>query len=509
MIGVSCLFSAGLLVCSFPQIEWNLLAWIALVPLFYVLEGQRMWPAFRRAYLCGFVFFAFTLGWFVYVTFAGAFLLIAFLSLYFALFGMAFVFFQERLKLIPRLFVLASVWTVLEFTRAHLFSGFGWVTLGHSQYRNLWLIQIADITGVYGVSFVVMLVNLLVFEMARRYFKRDCSAAPAMTRASILVMAILFFVMGYGFWVLAQKHDYPTIKIGLVQPNIPLAASWDESQWPAIIAKDIELSTRLKSSDLDLIIWPETTLPGVINDSPLLTKQIQDTAINLKTPLLLGSIAQEGDAYYNAAFLIGADGNMQGRYDKIHLVPFGEYLPLRPILSWVTKIVPIDDFTFGKTYKIFSLPQQKNFGVLICFEDTLGYLRRNFANAGADLFVNITNDAWFSDTKAPFLHLQAAVLGVVENHRSLARAANTGVSALVDPWGRILAMAQDGRGKKTFINGVASGALPLNHEKTFYTKYGFYLPLFFVYIMGNAVKTQRSAVCPRRFYWWMMIRECI
>jgi len=143
------------------------------------------------------------------------------------------------------------------------------------------------------------------------------------------------------------------------------------------------------------------------------------------------------------------------------------------MLDWVAKLVHLDDFTSGKDYKIFSTTSEgKKFGVLICFEDTVGYLRRNFAQAGADFFVNMTNDAWFKDTRAPFLQLQAAVLGCVENHRSLARAANTGVSALVDPWGRIIATVHDAHGKKTFIEGTAWGVLPVVHEKTFYTKYG-------------------------------------
>jgi len=204
-----------------------------------------------------------------------------------------------------------------------------------------------------------------------------------------------------------------------------------------------------------------------------LVNEIRNTARLCQVPLLIGSIGQENGHYYNSAFLLGADGQMLGHYDKIHLVPFGEYLPLRPILGWINKFVPLDDFTSGKTYKIFSIaPVPKNFGVLICFEDTLGYLRRNLAYAGADFFVNMTNDAWFRDTKAPFLHLQVAVFGCVENHRSLARAANTGVSALVDPWGRIIATVGGGKGKETFVEGTAWGVLPLNHEKTFYTKYG-------------------------------------
>jgi apolipoprotein N-acyltransferase len=353
----------------------------------------------------------------------------------------------------------------LEFIRAHLFTGFGWVMLGHSQYKNLWCIQIADTTGVYGVSFLVILVNLLLFETWR--------TRRLLLKASIAVVAILSLALVYGWWVTGQKKYYPMVRVGIVQPNIPLAVDWDRSLRPWIIDKNIQLTKKLQGQELDLIVWPETSLPGVITEAPSLTDEIQATAAGLHTPILIGSIAQEGEGYYNSAFLIGADGQMLGHYDKIHLVPFGEYLPLRPILGWITKIVPLDDFTSGKTYKVFSIaPALKQFSVLICFEDTLGYLRRHFAEAGADFFVNMTNDAWFKDTKAPFLHLQAAVFGCVENHRSLARAANTGVSALVDPWGRIITTVSDGNGKKTFIEGTAWGSLPLNHEKTFYTKYG-------------------------------------
>ena len=172
MVFLSCLLSAGLLTLSFPQIEWSPLAWVALVPLLCALDGQKPWRAFRRAYLCGFLFFAATIGWFVYVTYPGAFLLVAFLSLYFALFGLMFVYFR-KLPVTLRVFVLASGWVALEFIRAHLLSGFGWVTLGHSQYKNLWLIQIADKTGVYGVSFLVALVNLLIFEIWKGNLKNS------------------------------------------------------------------------------------------------------------------------------------------------------------------------------------------------------------------------------------------------------------------------------------------------------------------------------------------------
>ena len=478
---LACLLSALLLDLSFPQIEVSFIAWFALVPLLCVLDGQKAWVAFRRAYLCGFLFFAATIGWIVYVTSVGTFFLVAFLALYFACFGLVFVYFQ-RLSLIPRIFVIASVWVALEFIRAHLFSGFGWVMLGHSQYKNLWLIQIADKTGVYGVSFLVILVNLLFFEILR--------ARSLLLRANITVITILSVVLIYGYWVTGQKKVYPMVRVGVIQPNIPLAVDWDESRKPWIINQNIRLTQKLQDKKLDLIVWPETSLPGVISDAPLLIQEIQTTAADLHTPILIGSIANEGQQYFNSAFLIGADGKILGHYDKIHLVPFGEYLPLRPILGWISKIVPLDDFNFGKTYKVFSIaPGQSKFSVLICFEDTLGYLCRHFSQAGADFFVNMTNDAWFKDTKAPFLHLQAAVFGCVENHRSLARAANTGVSALVDPWGRIIATVGGGNGKETFIEGTAWGSLPLDQEKTFYTKYGdvFTILCFLCILVGVVV----------------------
>ena len=483
---LACVLSAGLLDLSFPQLQWSFLVWIALVPLLCVLDGQKLWAAFRRAYLCGFLFFAATLGWFVYVTYPGAILLVAFLALYFGLFGMLFAYFYAgdgkfRFHSVLRITVLSSVWVALEFIRAHLFSGFGWVMLGHTQYKNLWLIQIADMTGVYGVSFLVMLVNLLIFETWR-------ARKPLLT-VNIFVAAILLIVLIYGWSTINQKRSYEMVKVGVVQPNIPLAVDWDESQKPWIVAKTIQLTRTFQDQKLDLIVWPETSLPGVITDAPFLTHQIQAAAADLKTSVLIGSVAREDERYYNSAFLIGADGQMGERYDKIHLVPFGEFLPLRPILGWINKFVDLDDFTPGKAYKIFSVtPRQRKFGVLICFEDTIGDVRRHFAKAGAEFFVNMTNDAWFRDTKSPFLHLQAAVFGCVENHRSLVRAANTGVSAMVDPWGRVITTVRDRRGKETFIDGTTWGFVPLNHEKTFYTKYGdLFTYLCFLCILVAAV----------------------
>ncbi len=477
--------SAFLLIIAYPQIEWAPLAWVALVPLFFTIDGQRPWVAFRRAYLCGFIFFAGTLGWLVYVTYPGAFLMVAFLSLYFAIFGAAFVYFQ-RLPLIARLLTLSAAWTALEFTRAHLFTGFGWAALGHSQYKNILLIQIADITGMYGVSFLVMLVNLLVFESFRNNGRQ-------IYWAQAMVIAFLLAAVGYGTFTMTRPHAWPMVKVGVVQPNIPQSIKWEPELQPSIVDKTIRLSHTLIKQKPEIIIWPETSLPGVISEVPDLNEAIKATAAETETVILYGAIVHDGDKYYNSALLASADGKSAGRYDKMHLVPFGEFLPLRPILGWINHFVALEDFTSGQQYTI--LPAgcpQKRFGTLICFEDTLDYMRRNSAKAGAMFFVNITNDAWFEDTKAPFLHLQGAVFGAVENKRAMVRSANTGVSAFIDPYGRIIETVHNEAGKKTFITGTAIASLPLVSKLTFYTKRGdVFTFLCFLGILGALAYTRK------------------
>ena len=197
------------------------------------------------------------------------------------------------------------------------------------------------------MSFLVILVNLLVFETWGEAF--FASQSEYCRNCDFIVVLI------YGFWVTGQKKNYPTVSVGVVQPNIPLAVDWDEGRKPWIIAKTIRLTQKLQGPKIGFDRLAGNIFAGRYHDAPFLTNEIRATAAGLHTPILIGSMAKEGERYYNSAFLIGADGQMLGRYDKIHLVPFGEYLPLRPILGWINKIVPLDDFTSGKTYKVFSI----------------------------------------------------------------------------------------------------------------------------------------------------------
>jgi apolipoprotein N-acyltransferase len=206
----------------------------------------------------------------------------------------------------------------------------------------------------------------------------------------------------------------------------------------------------------------------------------------------LGVVAEEGEKYYNSALLISAQGDFMGRYDKYHLVPFGEFLPLRKELPFLADLVPIDDFSSGHKAKTLQLPagdRTVKFSVAICFEDTLAYVVRHFVRNGAELLLNMTNDAWFQDSKEPFMHLQAAVFRTVETRRSLVRSANTGISCHVDPYGRILGYVQNVRGKKTYVDGTTTFNVALNTSETLYTKLGdVFTYLCFVCILWTVLR---------------------
>ncbi|MBF0490347.1 MAG: apolipoprotein N-acyltransferase [Candidatus Omnitrophica bacterium] len=505
------LLSAFLLILAFPKPQLWPLAWVALVPFLLAIDSRRFCSAGFLGLLFGFLFFFLNIGWLIYVTVPGAIVLSLYLAFYPALFALGVVYFKY-LPLIPRVFILSALWAVLEFLRANLFTGFGWLTLGHSQYQNLLLIQIADIVGVYGISFLMMAVNILTFEIIRFVIAREhgdrsnldeiaSQRTLAMTQlkniyiTSAIITTLLVVSLAYGVWAFTQSKFSSTVQVGVIQPNIAQAIKWDERYMPAIMKQNLRLTDQVAQTKLDVILWPETALPGVVGEEPGYLEQIQLKALDLKTPIVMGAIDIQNDHYYNSAFLIGSEGKIKGRYKKIHLVPFGEFLPLRPVLGWLNKYIGLEDFTSGTEYTLFPAGVlEHKFGVLICFEDTINDLWRNFVNSGAGFLMNMTNDAWFMDTKEPFLHLQTAVLECVMNKRSLVRAANTGVSGFIDPLGRIMNLAEDKNGKKTFVEAVSSASIPVNDRITFYTKYAdVFTSLCFLCILG-------AVFIPRRAY---------
>ncbi|VAW15801.1 Apolipoprotein N-acyltransferase / Copper homeostasis protein CutE, partial [hydrothermal vent metagenome] len=435
-----CLSSAVLLVLSFPKTNYFFLSFIGLIPLLYGLDQRSYSKAFQLSYLTGVMFFAGTLFWFVHVTSLGAVLLILYFSVYFGLFGLGVRYFSS-LSSLKKMFVLPALWVVCEFLRAHLLSGFSWVSLGHSQYQNIFLIQIADITGVWGVSFLVVLFNVFIKEVIQSKTNQGL--------LFFVFILILGSVLAYGgFQINAFEKSQQelgqtsSLRIGIVQANIEQELKWFEPAWPDILDTYLALSKSILKENPDLIIWPETAFPGFLGESKETFERVRKYVIESKVPLLFGSVKKEGDKYFNAVVLLSGEGKIENEYDKIHLVPFGEYIPFRGRFPFLTDLIPIDDFSVGEKYTLFDLNLRTNnvlskIATPICFEDTLGPLVRRFVNNGATLLVNVTNDGWFKDTKAPFLHLASSIFRAVENRRNLVRSANTGVSGFINPVGKV------------------------------------------------------------------------
>jgi len=247
--------------------------------------------------------------------------------------------------------------------------------------------------------------------------------------------------------------------------------------------------SRLASEEKpDIIIWPETSLPGALEEDQFLIENINFLAKDIKTKLLIGAVSYREGLYYNSAALISKEGEVMSRYDKLHLVPFGEYLPFPRFFSFVYNIAPapIGDFAFGKDHTVFSLGENKSFSVLICFEDVFSYLSRDFVKRGARFLVNITNDAWFKKTTEPYQHLSSSVFRAIENRVWVVRAANTGVSCFISPKGSVIASVQDKNTKdETFISGFKTQNITLENRKTLYSRFGdlFVLACFVVSLL--------------------------
>lgn len=481
--------ASGLMMTSaFPKIDWHWMAWISLVPLLISLEDVSPFNGFRLGFLTGLIHQTTLNYWMVYtmnqygnlpwaVSVPVMFLLACYLALYPALFGWVVSKTLKNVRL--TILLVPFLWVTLEYFRTYVFSGFPWELLGYSQFKNIRLIQLSDITGVYGVSFLIVCVNALIFAACRHWVKSSGQAGPAskLSSLSLITSAGLLFmvVWTYGsFQVLhmdAQINTAPHSKITVVQGNIDQGVKWDPKFQKKTIEKYIALSETAKIDAPDLIVWPETAAPFYfLYEQPLtaiLEKGIRDT----QTEFLIGapsfSITKDDHVdYYNSAYLIGPGGAVDAKYDKVHLVPFGEYVPFKKWLPFIGKIVEqVGDFKAGHKGAILSWKNHR-LGVLICYELIFPSLSRQAVKNGASALINITNDAWYGRTSAPYQHFSMAVFRAVENRRSLVRAANTGFSGFIDPVGRILNQTE------LFEDAVETRAVPMLSEQSFYTRHG-------------------------------------
>ncbi|WP_305043045.1 apolipoprotein N-acyltransferase [Geoalkalibacter sp.] len=474
--------SGLLLALAFPRPDVAELAWIALVPLFLVMDTRP----FRSGFTAGLVFFAVVLYWLniVMTTYGGLhpvlsatayLLLVLYLALFFGTATWAACRLREKLGYAPTL-TLPILWVALEFLRSFLLTGFPWATLGYSQQGRLALIQSADLFGVYGLSFLLVFGNAVLAEAVRWLRGQRSLPRVALPLLVLLVCANL----AYGIWKLAADPDRRErqMRVALAQGNIDQGVKWDPAYQQETIRIYGELSRQAgREWQPELIIWPEAATPFYFQEPGALSEQVRQVPRDLGTFLLFGSPAYEvvnrQYQYLNSAFLLGTDGEILGRSDKVHLVPFGEYVPLKPFLPFVDKlVVGIGDFSAGT---ISPLPMNgARLGVLVCYEAIFPELARDYVRQGSDLLVNITNDAWFGRSSAPYQHLAMSRFRAVENRIWLARAANTGISAFVTPSGRIL------EATPIFEQAVVHAEVGLGAGESLYLRIGDTLPTLFL-----------------------------
>ena len=465
---LAALSGAFLLVLSFPPFDLGWAAWAALVPWLVSLERSTPRQALLRSYGAGLFFFSSTVGWVSFVTVPGMLFLIAYLSLYFAAWGWFAQRMLSRKASGFRLGIsLAAAWVALEFIRSFLLSGFGWNLLAHTQWNWIRLIQVADVTGVWGVSFLVVLLNAALFDA----WRQKKIALSCLCLAAALVYGTVCLRQADGAAQPAQA-----LKVAVVQGNIPQPQKWDAAFQETIWKRYEQLTAQAAAVKPDLIVWPETAVPGFLQEIAV-RRRLEQILLSAKTPVLAGVPTEnlEDGSLYNSAILFGADSKAIEGYDKLHLVPFGEFVPLKPLFGWLNNVVPIGDFSAGKEFTVFQpdFPVPP-FAALICFEDLFPEMSRQFVRAGARWLLVITNDGWFGRSAASLQHLQASVFRAVEDRVWIGRAANTGWSGFVDPYGRRLPRPYQ---VLRFKPGVAIADLPIRPIRSFYVRWGDWLPI--------------------------------
>jgi apolipoprotein N-acyltransferase len=454
------------------------------VPLLHSLWLKDWKECFSEGFIFGMAYFFGTLYWIYHsinhyggvpfiASIAAVLLLSAYLSLFPAIFSSLFSLAYRRTQL-PALFIAPVLWVTLEFVRSYAFTGFPWSSIGYSQYRFLPLIQTADITGIYGISFLILAVNggLADLLLIRKRLKNMPLFPLSYTVAGfVCLLCLLTAVFGYGFYKLSEKRPGSPVTVSIVQANIAQDKKWEPAFQNEVMNIYERLSRDALSAKPSLLVWPETAVPFAFGSDIQNTDRLLQLQKETGTYLLFGSILIKSKGpdraeLSNSTVLLDKEGKKTYSYDKIHLVPFGEYVPLRSILFFIDKlVVGIGDYIPGKEY-VRAETEFGSFGTVICYEIIFPGLVRKFFTHGGDLIVTVTNDAWFGRTSGPYQHFSMAVFRAIENRKPLVRSANTGVSGFIDSCGRIISSSD------IFTRQVLTETITTDRTLTFYTKYG-------------------------------------
>lgn len=464
--------SALLLFAAFAPLEQAWAGWVALAPLFVAVRRIPARMALKAGFAAGFLFWLLSLRWLTHVTVAGW----IFLSAYSALYFLPAVWLANRWRGGAAGFAaaLAVAWSGSEFLRGWIGGGFPWNPLGVSLSPWLPAVQAAEFGGVWLVSGLAVFANgLLAWALAER------RQWHAVALGALAVAAVL----GWGAWRVANLPvPARTLRVALVQTAIPQDEKWVTAKIKMIYDRLADLTLKAQGDpDVELVIWPETALPDDVRNSENSYTLVAGLC-QKGTPILAGSLDTAtldtgAEQYFNSVFLFDTEGRITGEYDKRHLVIGGEFIPLARWIPWRLQAalgLP-ESITAGTAGAVVRAGRARiPLAPLVCFEDILPYLARADVRAGARMLVNLTNDAWFDDRMAPRQHMRNAVLRAVENRVPLVRCANTGVSCVVAPSGRVAEQLSDGAGR-TWTPGVLWADVPAPADGaplTFYARFG-------------------------------------
>lgn len=554
------LATAALLYPAYYPVNWGFLGWIALAPMLYLtirLDARRTWLA---AWVGGLAFAVPALQWVriastpMYATWVG---LALFLSLHFFLFVVLTRMLTLRLR-VPLLASAPAVWTALEYLRAHIGIGFAWYYLGHTQHEFIMLVQIADLVGVYGVSFVVMMVNVATLQtvcwIVRRWQANGEAVGVAATlrprlSATLAVACTAFAAsLGYGWWRLSEAEFTPGPRVALVQGNLPQHIHDDSKKKEVVFKHFAQIAYQATDADPlpDLVIWSETSMPFWWNEvSPEMAGEplpgdwddlVRDRAV-LKDKLLkswaalpeeaakrLGydrlatlyglnarTLYPDGERLYNTALLIDRRGRPTARYDKIYRVPFGEYIPWEetiPVMRWLSPYEGRYGIEPGDQHTVFELEHAaySRFAVLICYEDTVPHLPPRYFDPSLvgdrtpDFFVNISNDGWFKGSEEHEQHLATARFRAIETRRALVRAVNMGITCVIDGNGRIVAALPKSKHMDPDDQGrLLIAVVPIDTRSSWYIRGGDWLCWICAAFVAGLATAAIVATIRRRF----------
>jgi apolipoprotein N-acyltransferase len=457
--------SGALLVLALPKPDLYYLSWIAFVPLLLALSPEKSrLKAFGFGYAAGLVFFGGSCYWIVntMATYGGLSLgtSLAVFALFVSVFALHTALFAVLLQLQLARFghwgmlLAAPTWVAVELIQTYaIFGGFPWMLVGYALAPYQGLLQVVTVTGIYGLSFLLVGVGSLLALSLR------VGNAKLVAISAAIMLAANFMPAPQG-----ERPDDP-LSVRVVQTNIDIEQSWESSAREQLMDELHTLSV-LTPANPDLVIWPETPSPFYLNHDADFRYRMGAIARALDAHFLLGYIDFDDENPSNSAGVLSPSGDQISRYNKIHLVPFGEYVPLRTILFFAESLTRnVGDFVPGSDYTLATVDDHP-VASTICYEDVFPALMRQFTRRGAELIVNVTNDGWFGATSAPYQHLRMSVVRAVENRRYIVRGANTGISAIIDHFGTVVSETE--LGERTVLDGVAG----YRSDLTFYVRFG-------------------------------------